>query len=210
MTAWSAWLDYLAPSLPGCPVSIINQAVLETARDLCMRSRVWRAWLADVDAVAGQAEYALIAPAGAQIVRMESATYGGEPLMVKPVEELDADESKWAAQTGVPHTVTFDAPELAQMVPTPAASVTGAIRFRVSLMPALDATGIADNMAGIVFEAVRLGALARLLMMDRKPWTNVSLGAMREAAYEEQVAAIRMKAARAFSNGRIRSRTSWC
>jgi hypothetical protein len=51
-TAITAWQDRIISDAPGCPLSIIDRAVLETCRDFCRQTKIWKKQLPGIDVIA--------------------------------------------------------------------------------------------------------------------------------------------------------------
>ena len=206
-TVWADWHDYIIPSIPGAPVALVDVELRNAARELFKRSRMWRRRLDRQDLIAGQMEYPMIAPDGADIVRLETVWVHGRELRVVPISDIDRDPDDYEG-TSV-EFVTFEVPEVVMLVPRPTADASAALRFRVSLMPSETATGIPGEMAAKTREAIKIGAMARLQLMDKKPWTNLPLGSAAQMAFDEHVATLHLQAMRAEGGGRVRGKPMW-
>lgn len=177
------FLPKVMPFVMGCPEPVAVRAMREAARDFCERTLLWR----DEDTLlaAAQAEELILACAQeADIVRIERVDFQGQPLEPTSWRELDMLEPAWRyGASGVPRYFTQVAPDTLRLVPHAA----GTVRCWVVLKPSTRAQGLPAVLAKYD-QALAAGTLARLLMMEGKPWFSPSQAAVRSSEYEAGVA----------------------
>lgn len=171
MSALAEYYDLLLPELPGCPIAMLDLNLRETARDFCNTTSVWRESLAPISLIGGQAQYAMVAPANSEVLRVTSVTVKGVLLWV---DEHDADckynkyEPPFTLSADMAQ-ITLDPPEV------PAGSVVNEMVVIAALKPTNSAATLPDFLLKQYSEAIRFGTLSRLMRMAKKPWTDREL-----------------------------------
>ncbi len=177
---------------PSDPVT--ESAIKRTVIEFCAATLVWKHNPAAMNVVASTATYAIVAPADASVVAVISAQLDGEPLSPKGIDWLDSNVKRWRTDPGrVAHFTQTDPSEVV-LAPPPSASMSAALTMTVALQPTRAATGfpqwIYDHHGYVLTD----GALAKLMLMSDKPWSDPQLGADARARFETAVASIRASA----------------
>lgn len=204
MTLWSAFYPDLLPWVIGCPLPMADLALQRSAKEFFESTRIWRAWLAPVTVLDGVREYDFVLPAGSAIVRIERSTLDGLPFDVLSHNNQTSNYADTEQEdSGLISTdrVTFT---LARAV-----AAGAAIAAEVSLMPALDATGIPDDLFAQHANDISYGAKARLMMIKEASFYQPDLGAMSGRLFDAAVAAKTVKAWRGLTGTTPRPRVSF-
>lgn len=83
MTPWESFYPDVLPYVPkGTPDPLVTWQLRRAAQSFCRSTRAWRTTLDAVSTAAGQLEYDIEFPPGAELVRVESASLGDQPLTV--------------------------------------------------------------------------------------------------------------------------------
>ena len=183
MKLWSAFYDLAVPDLPGCPLTVLDVALREAAIVFCERSMAWRYDHDDIAVVAGTASYDFVPPAGAVVHTVRYATYNDEEIAVN-VGESDIWIQDWRNASGTPKYLLGGESSLT-LVPNP--DVDGTLTLKVTLKPSSDATGIDDAIYRDYRQTIVHGALSRLMISPKKPYTDTNL-----ATYHHQLFIIEM------------------
>lgn len=141
--------------VPGCPLVLMDQKILDAAREFFRRTYIWRKELSAINIVAATTSYALTAPSGAQIVD------------VTKVEIQDRQLTR-----GFDFTMSLDADATVVLEDSPTANITGGLVVEVALMPALGTTSMEDRFYNMWPEAFAHGAKYYLMTIPGKPWSN--------------------------------------
>lgn len=192
MKLWSDFYDLVAPDLPGCSFVAIDIALRQSALAFCEQSLAWKYEHPSVSVVAGTATYAFVPPAGAVVHAITYAEFEAKEI------ESHAGESniriaEWRNQTGAPEYILGGATSLT-LAPKPAAA--GTLTMIVVLKPSPTATGIDDVLFNEYREAIVHGALARLMLSPKKPYTNAQLAQYHQQQFTIKTAAAGMRTAR--------------
>lgn len=197
MSALADFYDLLLPELPGCPTAMVDLHLREVAREFCSSTNVWAASLTPIDTVAGQATYALATPANSQLCRVTSLTLANDLLWKLEGRDVHSSSAlRPQYQSDEPPFVLNGDLTAITLDTAPTAATVGGLRLEVTLKPTQTATSLPDLLLAQYAEAIRYGALARLMSMGKKPWTDRPLAAEYQqqwdtkknfAAYQAQV-----------------------
>ena len=202
---WSAFYDEVITDLPGTPPqTLVSNAIRNSTIEFCDRSFVYRIDHVAISAVATVAEYAWAPGANLKVVRPELVWYDKKPLIPKTLDEIGGLYPYWPDQTGTPIYFIQEKIEQLILIPKPTASLTNAIRAKVSIKPARAATDIIDEIWEKYLECIAYGAKYRLLSMNKKPWTDLQMAGVFKTMYEDHIAKARLDTFK----GRVKSRNN--
>lgn len=176
MKPFSAFYDHLMPELPGITTAMVDLHLLHAARDFCERTSAWRYDFTQA-AVASQAAYDISEPElQSEIVRVTRLAVLGTLLFDdRWTPDSEGDVPKYD-RSEPPFTVNDDNTEITLITDeVPAASASGGLAVTAALKPKFTATRLPDFLLHERLEAIKAGTLARLMAMQKKPWTNTSL-----------------------------------
>lgn len=174
MTPFHEFYDHLMPELPGITTPLVDLHLREVAREFCRRTTIWRVQFDPVTTIGGQATYDL-EPSEAQcdVVKLHKVTLNDQLLyndLWTPGDEGDKPKYDKAHPPFVLDdtlcTITLAEAEV------PTASVALGLDVTGSLMPKYNAMQLPDLFKSQHREALRVGTLARLMAMGKKPWTD--------------------------------------
>lgn len=170
----------VADDLSGVPDPAAERAIRHAAIDLCERASVWRLDHADVPLVDGVGSYTLTAPVGARIAAILRASAGSIPLVLAPVKSSTA--------IGSPIYAWLDPSAEGRLMisPAPMASA-GPLRVEVALSPTIAADELPDFMVYRYLSALRYGARAKLMAMQRQTWSDPQGAQIEAAAFDAEV-----------------------
>lgn len=177
--ALSDFIPYVGDDSQGAPDIVQERAIRDAIIDLCRRTNWWTVNLAAISLVAGTKTYTLTPPTESSIARAikVSMVDTGREVTLMDRDTLDRVLPNWetTVAAGTDPVYWFhDSPGVIRIVPIPTAdSVTAALQLlvRVALMPTRTTEVIDDRFLLEAREAVRAGALWRLLDTS-KPWGN--------------------------------------
>lgn len=202
---WSEWLDDVMPSLPGSPpIALVEASLRRATINFCARSRFLRLSVDPIMVDAGEALYDIDIDTSVTVEKIESATLDGRPL----VEASDDDlAGEYRSKVGVVEMFALEDPDQIRLINVPESA--GELLIRVSLKPRQSAAGVES----VVFEQFRQpiasGALAVLMAMPKKPWTDVGLAGYHTDQFERGIAAAEARIARAGTRASLRTVAHW-
>lgn len=186
LTTWDEFLPYIASEATGAPSDLMQQTLVERCAHFCERTQLWRADLDAETTEANEPIYDLILPAVVEAVlwlRMEGTD-------LQHVSDLQVDP-EYFSKTGKPLAFSIELDRQIRFYPTPDAaySYTG----RVVLKPGLDSRGVEQSLFNAHGRTIASGALAILLSMPEKTWTNLPMAAVHEQRFERGIARARVR-----------------
>lgn len=166
---WSAFFDQLSSEVPGCPQTMQISALRQAAIRFCEQSLAWKYDHPDIAIIPGSAKYLFDPPGGTAVHTIVYAEFNNNPLETRLMER---DISRWHLRltTGVPEYV-LGGPVSLTLVPMP--DVAGPLKLKVVLKPTPTADGIDDDIFNEYHEAIVHGALSKLMLSPKKPYTDV-------------------------------------
>lgn len=202
MTALSAFYPHLLPELPGCSVPLLDQHLLQVARDFCSRTSSWRADFAPIASVAATLAYTLVPPvAGAEFVRALKLTVNAELQWALVDPPCDDDQPRFRSDQP-PFSINGDGNQI-----TLTEQPTGVIQITASLRPTNTAATLPDLLYTQELEAMRTGTLARLLVMRNQPWTDREAAVFYAGEYTRRTSFAASKATGGNTRKPLRTRT---
>lgn len=172
MTALTVWHDLVVPEIRGVTPEV---ALYETRRAVikfCEQSQSIDTQLAAMNVVANQATYTLTPPADTLIVDAHRVEHNGKALTPSSQAELDRAFDNWRTETGVPRYWYLENRTTLRLVKTPADALISGLVVTVATKPTDTAANVDDRLWTDHSESIKIGALANLMMMDGKPWSN--------------------------------------
>lgn len=201
MTLWAAFYDYCLPDLPGCLTSAVDIALRQASIEFCEKSLAWKYSHPDIAVVAATASYDFVPPTDAVVHAITYAAFSGTEIECKAGEQgiMIAD---WRNATGTPEYVLGGATALT-LVPTP--DVTGTLSMEVALKPSPSATGVDDSIFNEYREAIVHGALSRLMMSPKKPYSSPALAQYHQSQFTILTGQAGMRQARNYTRAPLQT-----
>lgn len=204
MKSWASFYPDVLIHVPAAPDPLIDQELRRAASEYFRRTRAWVEWLPSITTDAATRTYGLDIPAGATVVALERAALDGTPIDILIWRESPTDPE--AAASGVLGIGSRDRMDIT-IEKTPADGQ--ALSVQVSLMPSRTATGLPDHLFEQHADAIRAGALSRLLLLPGQPYSNPAMAAVHRQTYEVELASAAVHAYRGETNITPRRRPTW-
>lgn len=200
-TPWSAFFDLLSPDVPGCPQAMQELAVRQAGIAFCEQSLAWTYDHPEIAVIVGTDEYAFIPPVGAVVHAITYAEFNGQEIYsdVRPDNMLIWN---WRHQTGTPQ-YALGGPTSVTLVPTP--NVAGPLAMTVALKPSPTATGIDADIFNEYRTGIAHGALAKLMMSPKKPYTSPALAQMHQQQFNIEAATAGIRKYRGFTRAPLQT-----
>ena len=155
------------PHVPGCPNVVIESHIAEAAADFCVRSELWRVDLESELTTISENLFEVDVPNGAKL----------EDILWLAIDgvELTRVSDKYISQNdfmdeGTPQFYALYADTYARLYPTPDAAF--ALTGNIVLKPSLTATGLEDFIYETYGRSIAYGAVAEIMAIPMKEWTN--------------------------------------
>ena len=189
-------LPQLRIELPGIPEPVLVDGLHEAIDDFLKQSEVWKFSVASLLNWTTALSFPALAagteiPASSRVVRIDTVKYGSDGTNLKIVpfktrDQLDSEIPDWEIRTGSsPDLWTNNGPATPQIVPIATADVNGSLQVRVILSAADTSVVVPEFILYEFGDEIRYGALARLMKIPGKDWTDAS----RSGAYSSMFAA---------------------
>lgn len=201
MTALTDLRAEVVPHVPGCPLPMVDAAILKAVIDFCIRSRAYRFNPAAITTVAGTADYTIAdLPTGYEIAWLLSAELDDVPLQIAASGVLPLG---WETETGAPsYALRKSATQIGlRVVPDSA----GSLLVRLALRPSAAATTYPDELHALYQEGIAAGALARIWAQPKQAWTNMEMVSDARSRFEDAIASAEYRADRGFANAPART-----
>ena len=170
--SYTAFTPDIIPVVPGCPDFTIESAVRDAAIEFCAKSEVHRVDLDPATVVAGQYEYEFETPKQTTTHSVKSVTLDGCTLKAKTRKALEQMLPNWRTERSTPLYYTTVSPRLLYIAPVPQNKVSLGLRIQVALKPTRISTVIDGDIFEDYAETIRYCAIAKLLRIPRKDWTD--------------------------------------
>ena len=191
--------------IPEVPTFIVTRQVIRAMREFCEETRAWRVDV-NLSTVENASTYNLtgLLPTNTELVEIISVKSDEGNAPVEPITTawLDHNKSTWRDETSSEAMYFYlVSNNTIRLVPTPSATATNKYFVRLAVKPLLTATTFDDQVDNKYNETLISGALANLLMIPRKPWTDFSLGDFYRRKFEAAFAPARAEATDEFQTG---------
>lgn len=198
--SWTQFHPYVMPSVQGCPLAIVNNAIRSAAIEFCEKSNLWLADSVETDILAGEARYGYSTPTGARVSQLVVVEVDDMPLPMTTRHDLDSFNAGWRTLTSAtPITCYMDSDSTIRLVGTPTEDKAGALRIVVSLKPSRSSSDCPEFLFEDWAETIAAGALSRLHAMIGKVWANTDLANLHARKFREGLSIAKSKAFKSYS-----------
>ncbi len=197
MASFESFMKDVLPYVPGCPDTVVENALRSSSIELCEKAAVYTKELDPISTVAGIYEYEFNQPAGTKVDKIIWAIYNGEDLEAITPRGLEGQNPKWRDNQATPKHFIQQSPDLFWLVPIPDTTLAGGIVMNVSLKPSRSSNNIATEVADDYRDGIVFGALYRLLRMPARDWSDPIAASDYAGLFRETVQAAEVKARRA-------------
>lgn len=181
-------IDDVLPHLPADPSDPVTEnAIKRTVIEFCAGSWIWRAFQDPVTVKAGVNTYDLEPDTGADVSTVLAAELDGLPLKPRDLPTLNAEIPRWRTVSGTIKYFTQLDTESLILAPLPDVTVTNGLTITLALQPSQASTGFPGWIYSQYIYALVDGAVARLMTMPNKGWTDVATGLDRRAKFENAI-----------------------
>lgn len=198
---YSELLDEVLPYLAADPSDPVTEnAIKRTVIEFCAGSWIWKHLPDPLDVVAGEATYDLEPLSGTDVTTVLAAELDGVPLAPKDVPWLNREIPRWRTVQARPKYFTQIDTEHVILAALPDANITAGLTLTLALQPSQAATSFPKWIFNQYLYVLAEGALAKLMMMPNKPWTDIKNGADRRTKFEAGMANARASAVSALGS----------
>lgn len=182
LKAWSAFLPDARTSLPECPDPLIEHYLREAAIEFCSRSKRLKSDGIVFETESGKATYELDAGETLNVIDIVSASINGKPIGAMLGTDL-TDQDK--TETGEPFCALLEETNVVRFVKVP--DNIYSVEMTLSVAPSDEAEGVETWIADQYRRVIVSGALAQLMILPERRWTNAALSVFHSDKFEEGV-----------------------
>jgi len=199
MASFESFMKDVLPYVPGCPDTVVENALRSSSIELCEKAAVYTKELDPISTVAGIFEYEFGQPAGTKVDKIIWAIYNGKDLEAITPRGLESRKPKWreSSNLATPEYFMQQSPDLFWVVPIPDTNLTNGVILNVSLKPSRSSNNIATEIADDYRDGIIFGALYRLLRMPARDWTDPNAARDYAGLFASTVQEAEIKARRA-------------
>lgn len=195
-------LPYLSAD-PSDPVT--EKAIQRTIIDFCAGSWVWQSLPDPISVIANINTYDLEPDTGSVVAAVLAAEVDGVPLKSRTVLWLNKEIPRWRTTTGTPKYFTQLDTETLMLAPLPQASQQNGLTLTVAYKPSQSAKDFPAWIFEQFADKLINGAIARLMLMPERPWTDLGNGMDRRNKFESDIAGARNSAVSALGTAPLRT-----
>ena len=174
MASFEAFMKDVLPYVPGCPDTVVENALRSSTIELCEKAAVYTKELDTITTVAGSYEYEFGQPTGTKVDKIIWGIYDGKDLEAITPRMLESRKPKWreSNNTATPEYFLQLSPYLFWLIPVPDTTKASGIIMNVSLKPSRSSNNILTQVADDYRDGIIFGALWRLLRMPQRDWSD--------------------------------------
>ena len=197
MASFDSLMKEVLPYVPGCPDTVVENALRSSTIELCEKAAVYTKELDPITTVAGSYEYEFGQPIGTKVDKILWAIYNGQDLEAISPRGLEAQNPKWRDNTSTPRHFIQQSPDLFWLVPIPDTTLAGGVVMNVSLKPSRTSNNISTQVSDDYRDGIIFGALYRLLRMPARDWSDAMAASDYAGLFRQSVQEAEIKARRA-------------
>jgi hypothetical protein len=201
----ATFYDWILPDIAGYVPALVDQKIREAAQDFCELTRTWRVSITPLDITMGAPEIQLVTDADMEIFELRKVFVNG--LLIDPANEsdLDAADSGWDIVVGPPTDYLLYDRRVIRLHPIPDFTIVGGLTGQAFLRP----TSMAANLPSLfssVEDVLAKGVKAKLMAMDKKPWSNSARAATLAVEFTNECARRAVIVSKGYTRAPLRSR----
>lgn len=197
MSTWADFYPWVMQEVKGITTDYADKHLRASAADFFERSKSYIVDLTVQATTAGNSDYTYNLPANTDMVKVLEAYINGTEA------GTENQYRERAARTGV-YSLS---PTQYRVYPTPAG--VGTVAIRAAIKPGAAALGIPDEYFSQHVEAIAWGAMARMMAVSGKPWTDLSAASNYASQFVTKAAEVQSKVLKSYGKARTRSRASF-
>ena len=182
---YTQWLPYVQVNVPDCPKALIVEAIRQKVIEFCQKSLFLRQELDGFYTVADDNEYDLSPPVDNNIAQLLMLKVNKRELEPKTQDDMEEIYQEWRDQSGEPQYFFLKNTNTAILVPKPISIYP--VRILVALKPTQAAQGVDESIFEEYKDAIKHGALAYLMLMAEKTWSNPNMSAFYQSQFDAAI-----------------------
>ncbi len=198
--------DHILPEVPGFVTGLVDQEMIQTAREFCMRTRVWHQTIDALTIEAGIAQIEIDVPDQSQVFELHNVRVSDAPITPSTEEDLKRENLNWHSQSGPVTDYLLFEPNVIRLYPIPSETIAGGLYLDARLVPMFGATKLPSFLLNRYIRTFAAGVKANLFSMQKKPWSNPERSAQLSTQFASEVGSVSWRTAKANSRAPLRVR----
>lgn len=208
MSTWDDFSPFVLPYAPGCPDATIEHHVRLAAIDFCRSTFVWQDDLDPLVADGVLTTFTMVCPTDAEVCKLLGVSIKDGVLAPVDAEVVAPMDGAQRIRDGHLHPIAFTG-DLRGLVVWPAQPDDAAIVVNVALKPSITAATFPDALFAHHVQDIANGALATILAMPKKDWTDMPAAVIRAGQFSSRKNTLARIVERGFAKSTRRSTTRW-
>lgn len=209
MASYESFLPYVMPHVIGAPEPLALQAIGSSVIELCEKSMILTRDHDPVTVIANVVDYDLEPPTGYLVVKVMKAWLDNikldpaAPDFVADAGVYNRLYSSYSAGPSTPRAYVQKDPRSISLWPVADKKYANGLTMRVALKPTRAAESVEDEIFEEYVETVAAGAIARLMLMPEKPFTNAQGSVVQRAQFMQGLNVARSRALHGHSRSNL-------
>lgn len=205
-TKYSDLIRDVLPFMAADPSDPVTEtAIKRTVIEFCSDSWIWKVFQDPVGVIAGINEYDLEPDTGTDVSAVVAAELAGVPILSKAVTWLNKEIPRWKTVRGTPKYFTQLNTETILLAPLPQDTLPLSLTLTLALQPAQTSESFPAWIYNQYADTLINGAVARLMLMNGRPWADPATGVDRRMAFKADTADARNTAISALGIAPVRA-----
>ena len=191
---YEQFYELVAPSVQGCPQSMVIMAIKNSCIEFCEKSHIWKQEGIVNDVIANQPRYGFVPPRDAKVVTPYRIAINGRELVPTDLKVLEETQPGWRnIISSVPHTYFLDTDDTVRLIGSPTELIPDALEAGVVLKPTRESRGCPSFLYQDWAETIAAGALSKLMAMKGKIWAQEALVGFYDRQFRAGISRARSK-----------------
>lgn len=205
LTKYEDLISDVLPHLAADPSDpVTRNAIKRTVIEFCAGSWIWKMLQDPLSVRAGTNTYDLEPDTGTDVSTVIAVELDGLPLKPRDIAWLNAEIPRWKTVSGSVKYFTQLDTETLILAPLPDVTMSNGLTITLALQPNQKSTGFPSWIYNQFIYAIVDGAVARLMLMPNKGWTDTAAGLDRRAKFESAMANAKNTAVSALGRAPLR------
>ena len=199
---YEQFYELVAPSVQGCPYSMVIMAIKNSCIEFCDKSHIWKQEGIVNDVIAGYNRYGFIPPRDAKVVTPYRIAINGQELQPTDLKVLEESYPRWRETlSSIPTSYFLDTDDTIRLIGTPTEDIPDALTSGVVLKPTRESQGCPSFIYQDWAETIAAGALAKLMAMKGKIWAQEALVPFYDRQFRAGISRARSKSYKSWQQG---------
>lgn len=196
-----AFMPFVLPFTPGCPWELAEHHVRQACIEWFQRTLCWRV-KTSTPTLDGIRSYTIPAPAGGTTAKLLAGWVNSCQVRVLNIDTGAATPVSSA-------TVAVWTEDRKSFIVNPAPAAGGTVELQLAVKPSQQAGAIPESHFEQYAEHIAQGALARILKMSGKKWTDLRGAADAQDAFDHEIGRVSALVARGFGRSDFSVQPQW-